>query len=71
MKYALYALLTLVLHFPFDCPLALLPFIPDGEAGEVVYVWYGLPSLDYCCTHVYLHFFKVDIQVHNLTDEYR
>ena len=36
MKYALYALLTLVLHFPFDCPLALLPFIPDGEAGEVI-----------------------------------
>ena len=37
MKYAAYVLLTLMLHFPFDCPLALLPFIPEGEVAEVQY----------------------------------
>ncbi len=35
MKYAVYAFLALALHFPFDCPLALLPFIPEGEVADV------------------------------------
>ena len=36
MKYALYGLLTVLLHLPFDCPLALLPFIGPDEQAEVV-----------------------------------
>ena len=36
MKYALYGALTLCLHIPFDCPLALLPFIGPDEVAEVV-----------------------------------
>ena len=36
MKYALYGLLTVLLHLPFDCPLALLPFIGPDEQAEVI-----------------------------------
>ena len=35
MKYAVYAFVALALHFPFETPFALLPFIPEGEVAEV------------------------------------
>lgn len=38
MKYAAYVFLTLALHFPFDTPFALLPFIPESEVAEVQYL---------------------------------
>ena len=36
MKYVIYTALAVVLHMPFDCPLALLPFIPQQESPVVM-----------------------------------